>query len=71
MGVSSVNGGGANGIQADLAQQLLSGPLQEADMALKLTKVEMQMQLKTQEMALAQSVVAQMTGVGGNVNTVV
>lgn len=68
MGVSSVNG--ANGIQADLAQQLLSGPQQEADMAVKVAKVNMQMQLKAQEMATAQSVVAQMTGVGGNLNTV-
>lgn len=61
----------ANQIQADLAQQLLNGPQQEADMAVKVAKTAMAMQLKAQEMATAQGVVAEMTGVGGNLNMVV
>ncbi|MDL2207158.1 hypothetical protein LJC09_04025 [Desulfovibrio sp. OttesenSCG-928-F20] len=54
--------------QANLAQTLLSGPLQMADQAMKNANVNMQMQMKTQEMANAQAVVAQMTGVGGQIN---
>lgn len=69
MNASSLNG--ANGIQADLAQRLLNGPLQEADMTLKVAGAEMQMRLKGQEMAQVQAVVAEMTEVGGNLNIVV
>lgn len=61
---------GANDIQADLARKLLSGPMQEADLAVNIAKTEMQMRLKGQEMAETQGVVAQMTGVGGTLNTV-
>ena len=69
MAISGVKG--ANDIQADLAQQLLSGPLQEADMAVKVAKTEMQMQLKAQEAAQVQGAVAQLTGVGTRLDAVV
>ena len=68
MSIGAVNG--ANGIQADLAETLLNGPMQMAEQEMKVAKVAMQTQLKEQEMAQVQNVVAQMTGVGGMVNTV-
>lgn len=60
----------ASQIQGDLVMQLLNGPQQQADLAMNIAKTEMAMQLKAQEMATAQSVVAGMTGVGGNLNVV-
>lgn len=66
MGVSTLQG--SLETHADLAQALLGGQTQMADQAMKTAKVAMQMQLKEQEMATTQAVVAQMTGVGGQVN---
>lgn len=61
----------ANHIQGDLAMQLLNGPQQQADLAVNIAKTEMAMQLKAQEISATQSLVAGMTGVGGNLNMVV
>lgn len=55
---------------ADLTQTLLGGQMQMVDQAMQVAKVGMQMNLKVQEMEQAQAVVAMMTGVGGNINTV-
>ena len=57
--------------QAGLVQTLLGGKLQEADMAMKIAKIGAEMQVKAQEAATQQQVVAMMTGVGGNLNTYV
>jgi hypothetical protein len=66
MNVSSTQGPGDG-----LTEALLGAPLQMADQAMKVTKVNMQMQLKAQEMAQTQEVVAMMTGVGGNLDITV
>lgn len=63
--------GSALDTQADLAKTLLGGKMAEVDQAMKVAKVDMQMQVKAQEMASTQQAVAMMTGVGTNVNTVV
>ena len=63
--------GSALDTQANLAQQLLGGQMKEVDQAMQTAKVGMQAQLKGQEMEQTQEVVAMMTGVGTNVNTVV
>ena len=55
------------GVQ-DLTQTMLGGQMAMVDHAMQATKVNMQMQLKVQEMATAQETVAMMTGVGGELN---
>ena len=62
--------GSALDTQANLASQLLGGEMKMADQAMKVAKVNMQMQLKGQEMEQTQAAVAMMTGVGANVDTV-
>lgn len=57
--------------QASLTQTLLGGQLQQVDQAMQTAKVGMQMGVKAQEMATAQAVVAQMTGVGQQLNITV
>jgi len=69
MGIGTLSS--ATDIQANLTQTLLGGKLQEADMAMKIAKVGMEMQIKAQEMATQQQVVAMMTGVGGKLNAYV
>lgn len=69
MEVNSLQSG--SGMQADMMQNMLNAPLKEADLGMKIAKVNMQVQLQTQEMAQNQAVVAQMTGVGGQLNAVV
>ena len=62
--------GSALDTQANLASQLLGGEMKMADQAMKVAKVNMQMQVKGQEMEQTQAAVAMMTGVGANVDTV-
>lgn len=62
---------GSMQIQADLVKTLLGGQLQEQNLALDIAKVNIQMQLEAQQMAQAQTAIAQMTGVGGNLNAYV
>lgn len=62
--------GSALDTQANLASQLLGGEMKVADQAMQVAKVNMQMQLKGQEMEQTQAAVAMMTGVGTNVDTV-
>lgn len=62
--------GSALDTQANLASQLLGGEMKMADQAMQVAKVNMQMQLKGQEMEQTQAAVAMMTGVGTNVDTV-
>ena len=64
----NVSGLQSSDASAGLTETLLGGSMQMADQAMKTTKVAMQMQLKEQEMAQTQEVVAMMTGVGGNLN---
>lgn len=66
MGVSSLNASMES--QADLVQTLMGGQMEQVDQAMKMVKVGMQMQMETNKMAQAQEVVAQMTGVGQNLN---
>lgn len=66
MGVSSLNS--SMDTQADLVNTLMGGQMKQVDQAMKMVKVGMQMQLETNKMAQAQEVVAQMTGVGQNLN---
>ncbi len=54
---------------AELAQTVLSGPLQEQNAAMKMAGVGIQMQLEAQQTAQAQATVAEMTGVGAKLNT--
>ena len=62
--------GSALDTQANLASQLLGGEMKMADQAMQVAKVNMQMQLKGQEMEQTQAAVAMMTGVGTKVDTV-
>lgn len=55
----------------DLGKTLLGGEMKEAELALQTAKVGMQMQLKGQEMAQTQEVIAMMTGTGGSIDTTV
>lgn len=60
---------GSMEIQADLVNTLLGGMLEQQDMAKNIAAVNIQMKLVAKQMGQAQEVVAQMTGVGGNLNT--
>ena len=63
--------GSALETQADLAKTLLGGELKQVDQAMQGAKVAMQMKVQGQETANTQAAVAMMTGVGGQLNTVV
>lgn len=54
--------------QAGLVETLMGGQMQQVDQAMKMVKVGLQMKLETDQMAQAQAVVAEMTGVGQNLN---
>jgi len=58
-------------IQADLVNTLLSGQLQQQDLMKDLATMNIQMKLGAQQMAQAQEIIAEMTGVGGQLNTYV
>lgn len=62
--------GSALDTQANLAETLLGGQMQMADLAMQQAKVNMQMSLKAQEMQTTQEVVSMMTGVGTRLNVV-
>ena len=62
---------GSLGVQADLVNTLLGGQLKQQELAKDIAVVNIQMSLETQQSAQAQQVVAQMTGVGGGLNTYV
>ena len=69
MGIGQVGAGSTP--QTDLTKQMLGGKMQEIDQQMKTTQVAAQMQVKGQAMEQQQAAVAMMTGVGGNLNTVV
>ena len=53
--------------QADMIQTLLNGNLKDVDLTVKLAKTSAALNLKAQELGVAEKVMVMM-GVGGNVN---